>query len=173
MHTNQGCALRKTEGSPVLWACKIQGVQHMICMKKLWFSSRPRTKVRHQGPLGSARAHPYGGEKILAWSKPDEWLGKGKGGWSLAAYNAAKWDSAVMLLSVKCLSIDRFTVLLSKFSVHLVASGDSLFACSPVTHGAISSTPCLNLTLLKVTLVGGMRVADRFCLWELRHQPNI
>ena len=59
MDTNQGCALRKIEGSPVLWACKIQGAQHMICMKKLWFSSRPRTKVRCQG---SAWAHPYGGE---------------------------------------------------------------------------------------------------------------
>ena len=27
----------------------------MICMKNLRFSSRPRAKVRHQGPPGSAR----------------------------------------------------------------------------------------------------------------------
>ena len=30
----------------------------MICVKNLRFSSRPRAKVRHQGPLGSARAQP-------------------------------------------------------------------------------------------------------------------
>ena len=30
----------------------------MICMKKLQFSSRPRAKVRRQGPLGSARKQP-------------------------------------------------------------------------------------------------------------------
>ena len=30
----QGCSLRKIEGSPVLWTCKIQGAQHMICVKK-------------------------------------------------------------------------------------------------------------------------------------------
>ena len=46
----QGCALRKIEGS------QIQGAQHMISMKKLRFSSHLRTKVRHQGPPGSARA---------------------------------------------------------------------------------------------------------------------
>ena len=55
---NQGCALRKTEGSPVLRNCKTQGAQHMICMKNLSFSSRPRAKVRCQGPPGSARAQP-------------------------------------------------------------------------------------------------------------------
>ena len=55
----QGCALRKIEGSPVLWNCKIQGAQHMICMKTLRFSSRPRAKVRRQGPPGSARAQPW------------------------------------------------------------------------------------------------------------------
>ena len=31
----------------------------MICMKNLRFSSRPRSKVRRQGPLGSARAQPW------------------------------------------------------------------------------------------------------------------
>ena len=46
---------RKIEGSPVLWNCKIYGTQHMICMKNLRFSSRPRAKVRHQRPPGSAR----------------------------------------------------------------------------------------------------------------------
>ena len=30
----------------------------MICMKNLRFSSRPRAKVRRQGPPGSARAQP-------------------------------------------------------------------------------------------------------------------
>ena len=54
----QGCALRKTEGSPVLWACEIRDAQHMICVKNARFSSCPRAKVRHQGPLGSARAQP-------------------------------------------------------------------------------------------------------------------
>ena len=38
----QGCALRKTEGSPVLWTCGVQGSQHMICMQKLRFFSSPR-----------------------------------------------------------------------------------------------------------------------------------
>ena len=46
--TWQGCALRKIEGSPVLWSCEIQGAQHRICMKKLRFSSCPWAKVRHQ-----------------------------------------------------------------------------------------------------------------------------
>ena len=55
----QGCALTKIEGSPVLWTCEIQGAQHMISMKKLKFSSRPRTKVRRQGPPGSARVQPW------------------------------------------------------------------------------------------------------------------
>ena len=55
----QGCALRKIEGSPVLWNCKIKGAQHMICMKKLRFPSRPGGKVRRQGPPGSARAQPW------------------------------------------------------------------------------------------------------------------
>ena len=31
----------------------------MICMKNLRFSSRPRAKVRRQGPPGSARAQPW------------------------------------------------------------------------------------------------------------------
>ena len=48
----QGYALKKIEGSPVLWTCKIQGTQHMICMKKA------RAKVGCHRPLGSARAQP-------------------------------------------------------------------------------------------------------------------
>ena len=59
LFTSQGCSLRKIEGSPVLWNCKIQGAQHVICMKNLRFSSRPRAKVRRQGPPGSARAQPW------------------------------------------------------------------------------------------------------------------
>ena len=46
------------EGSPVLWTCEIQCARHMISMKKLRFSSHLRTKVRHRGPPGSARARP-------------------------------------------------------------------------------------------------------------------
>ena len=57
-NTCQGCALRKIEGSPVHWTCKIQGAQHMICMKNLRFSSHPGAKVWRQGPPGSARAQP-------------------------------------------------------------------------------------------------------------------
>ena len=49
----------KIESSPVLWTCEIQGAQYMISMKKLRFSSHSRTKVRHQGPPGSARAQPW------------------------------------------------------------------------------------------------------------------
>ena len=66
----QGCALRKIEGSPVLWTCKIQGAQHMICMKNLRFSSRPRAKVRCQGPPGFARAQPCSGTKNSDLSLP-------------------------------------------------------------------------------------------------------
>ena len=54
----QGCALRKIEGSPVLWTCEIQCAQHMISMKKQRFSSRPRTTLRRHGPQGSTRAQP-------------------------------------------------------------------------------------------------------------------
>ena len=55
----QGCALREGRREPRLWTCKISGAQHMICMKKVRFSSRPGAKVRHQGLLGSARAQPW------------------------------------------------------------------------------------------------------------------
>ena len=58
-HCLQGCALRKIEGSPERWNCKIYGVQHMICMKEVRFFSRPTAKVRSQGPPGSARARPW------------------------------------------------------------------------------------------------------------------
>ena len=40
----QGCALTKIEESPVLWTCEIQCAQHMICIKKLKFSSRREQK---------------------------------------------------------------------------------------------------------------------------------
>ena len=42
----QGIAARKIEGCPVLWTCEIQGVQYMICTKKVGFSIHPRAKVR-------------------------------------------------------------------------------------------------------------------------------
>ena len=53
------CSTKNWREPPVLWTCKIQCAQHMISMKKLRFSSRPRTKVRHHGPPGSARAPPW------------------------------------------------------------------------------------------------------------------
>ena len=50
----QCCALRKIEGTPVLWICTIQGAQHMICLKK--------TKIVAQdqklGAMGSANPNP-------------------------------------------------------------------------------------------------------------------
>ena len=55
----QGCALRRIEGSLVLWTCKILGAQHMIFIKKLRFASCPRAKVRRQEPPGSVRAQPW------------------------------------------------------------------------------------------------------------------
>ena len=44
-YISPGCALKKIEGSPLLLNHKIYGAQHMICMKKVRFSSRPRAKV--------------------------------------------------------------------------------------------------------------------------------
>ena len=44
--------LRKVEGNTVLCASKIEGAQHMICMKKIRFSRHPRSNVGRQGPLG-------------------------------------------------------------------------------------------------------------------------
>ena len=44
----QDCALKKIEGSPVLWPFEIQGAQHMISMRKFRFSnSCPGGKVKH------------------------------------------------------------------------------------------------------------------------------
>ena len=69
-YENQGCALSKIEGSPALWTCKIQGAQHMICMKNLRFSSCPRAKVRHQGPtLKTNYSSAYELKKVgLLWT---------------------------------------------------------------------------------------------------------
>ena len=39
----------------------------MICMKNLRFSSRPRAKVRRQGPPGSARAQPWSPTIIIGF----------------------------------------------------------------------------------------------------------
>ena len=61
----QGCAVRKTEGSPVLKTCKIQGTQHVISMKKVRFFSSPRAKVRRYRPLGAARVQPCQSSVIL------------------------------------------------------------------------------------------------------------
>ena len=48
-------------------ACKIQGAQHIICMKKLKFSSHPRAKLWQQGPPSSARG--------LRWLEFNTWNG--------------------------------------------------------------------------------------------------
>ena len=45
----QGCALRKIEGSPVLWTCEILGAQHIISMEKVTFSSRPGANLVAKG----------------------------------------------------------------------------------------------------------------------------
>ena len=57
---HQGCAQRKTEESPLLWTCEIQGAQHIdFCEKKvIRFPSWLRAKGSRQGLLGSARAQP-------------------------------------------------------------------------------------------------------------------
>ena len=54
----RGSTLRKIKGSPVLLICETLGAQHVICIKKLRFSSHAREKVGCQGSLGSARAQP-------------------------------------------------------------------------------------------------------------------
>ena len=58
MIIDQGCALRKIKGSLVLLICETLGAQHVICMKKLRFSSHLRANIGHQEPLGSAIAQP-------------------------------------------------------------------------------------------------------------------
>ena len=73
---NQGCALRKIEGSLVLWNCKIQGAQHMNGMKNLRFSSRLREKVRCQGPRALLEHSPVNAElkdcSSVLWTKVDK-----------------------------------------------------------------------------------------------------
>lgn len=56
-YEEQGCTLRKIEGTAVLWTFKIQGDQHFILSKI--FSGCPGAKVRHQGLLSTARAQPW------------------------------------------------------------------------------------------------------------------
>ena len=54
----QGRALREVEGTPVLWNCEVQGVQHMFFGKKYQdspFTQEEKLGVR-QGPLGNSRA---------------------------------------------------------------------------------------------------------------------
>ena len=89
----QGCAPRKIDGSPVLWTCEIQCVHHyMIPMKKLRFSSRPRTKVRHHGPPGSARARACMFDMHQSWNSKSSTSILGGGGhtpeiWPLPVLN--------------------------------------------------------------------------------------
>ena len=45
----QGCALRKIEGSPVLWTCEILGAQHIISIEKVTFSSCPGANLVAKG----------------------------------------------------------------------------------------------------------------------------
>ena len=61
----QGCALKDFKGAQCSVTCEIQCAQHMISMKKLRFSSRLRTNVRHHRPSGSARAQPWAAIKSL------------------------------------------------------------------------------------------------------------
>ena len=63
-----GCAPKKIEASPVLWACKTQSTQHIISMKNMRFSSHPRSKVRQKEPPGSARGLPWW--EINIWNGP-------------------------------------------------------------------------------------------------------
>ena len=70
----QGYALRKIEGSPVLWTCEIQCAQLMISMKKQTFSSLPRTKVRRHGPPGSVRAQPCKNSYYYHYTRPNDKL---------------------------------------------------------------------------------------------------
>ena len=53
----QGCALRKIEGSPVLWTCEIQGAQHIISIEKSNILWSPRSKIRCQGLPDTASPH--------------------------------------------------------------------------------------------------------------------
>ena len=58
--TTQGCALRKIEGSPVLWTCEIQCAQHMISMKKKDFLVAREQKLGatdHRALLEHSLAH--------------------------------------------------------------------------------------------------------------------
>ena len=48
-----GCALRKITGGPVPRTCGIQGTQHMICIKKVRYSSRLGANVRPRALLAS------------------------------------------------------------------------------------------------------------------------
>ena len=48
----QGSDIRKIKGSPVLVICETLGAQHVICIKKLRFSSCPKAKVGCQGASG-------------------------------------------------------------------------------------------------------------------------
>ena len=53
------CALRKTEGRPVVRTSEIHGAQHSISTKKsLKFFCLPGVKYQHQGILGTARSQP-------------------------------------------------------------------------------------------------------------------
>ena len=57
--SQQGCALRKIEESPVLWTCGIQGAQHMISIKKVSFSGCLRGKACcWKTALLSSPSHP-------------------------------------------------------------------------------------------------------------------
>ena len=58
---------KEIEGSSELSNYKIYGAQHMICMKEVRFFSRPRAKVRRQGPPGSARAKHWFDRMALAF----------------------------------------------------------------------------------------------------------
>lgn len=135
-------------------------------IKKQWFSSDPRTKVRRQGPWGFARTQPWWWGRKNPGVKQAKWTAeegeRGSEPWGMPEMqpndilpSCSDWSNVSALTD---------SYYWCQIFLHLVASGDSLFACSPVTHGAISSTPSL-FHLQKVLLVGDLRVADHFCLW--------
>ena len=57
----QGCALRKIEGSPGLWTSEMQGAQHMISMKKQGAREQKLGATGHQALL------EYSPDQSLWW----------------------------------------------------------------------------------------------------------
>ena len=76
----------------------------MICMKNLRFSSRPRAKVRRQGPLGSARAQPCVCKAGFHCNNNDNDDG------------AVALPTSVYLMITKMIMITKIIITITKFS---------------------------------------------------------